>query len=98
MRYERKANAERNLCIGLVGAVLTLIGDLLIGFVKFPDGANMMEGYLAAALAMPVWRPIAGGLIGFLGISLEFLGLGAVCRTMCISPSPAEPFTCRAAC
>lgn len=67
--------ARKFLSIGLVGAVLTLIGDLLIGYVKFPEGAGMLEGYFAAALSLPVWRPILGGLIGFLGISLEFLGL-----------------------
>ena len=36
--------AERNLKIGLFGAALTLVGDLLIGAAKFPDGANMIEG------------------------------------------------------
>lgn len=67
--------AARDLKIGLFGAALTLIGDLLIGAAKFPDGANMIEGYFAIALDMPVWRPILGGLIGFLGICLEFPGL-----------------------
>lgn len=64
--------------IGLLGATLTLTGDLLIGYVKFPDGAGMLESYFAAALTLPVWRPILGGMIGFLGISLEFLGLMTV--------------------
>ena len=63
------------LKIAIFGALLTLIGDLLIGAVKFPDGANMLDGYFAIALEMPVWRPILGGMIGFIGISLEFLGL-----------------------
>lgn len=67
--------ARRLLLIGLLGATLTLTGDLLIGYVKFPDGAGMLEGYFAAALMLPVWRPILGGMIGFLGISLEFCGL-----------------------
>ena len=67
--------AERCLKIGLCGAVLALIGDLLIGAAKFPDGANMIEGYFAIALSMPAWRPIFGGLIGFLGICLEFPAL-----------------------
>ena len=70
-----RVKAERYLKIGLFGAVLTLIGDLLIGAAKFPDGANMIEGYFAIALAMPAWRPILGGLIGFAGICLEFCGL-----------------------
>ena len=70
-----RVKAERYLKIGLFGAALTLIGDLLIGAAKFPDGANMIEGYFAIALAMPAWRPILGGLIGFAGICLEFCGL-----------------------
>ncbi|MCR5447843.1 MAG: hypothetical protein K6F23_00480 [Solobacterium sp.] len=70
-----REKAERYLKTGLFGATLTLIGDLLIGAAKFPDGAGMIEGYFAAALAMPVWRPVLGGLIGFLGICLEFPAL-----------------------
>ena len=70
-----KETAEKYLKIGLFGAMLTLIGDCLIGAAKFPDGADMIEGYFAIALAMPSWRPILGGLIGFVGICLEFPGL-----------------------
>ena len=70
-----REKAERWLKLGLFGAGLTLIGDCLIGAEKFPDGANMIEGYFAIALAMPAWRPILGGLIGFVGICLEFPGL-----------------------
>ena len=70
-----RAGIRKLLTIGLFGAMLTLIGDCLIGAAKFPDGADMMEGYFAIALAMPAWRPILGGLIGFVGICLEFPGL-----------------------
>ena len=62
---------EGYLKLGVFGAVLTLIGDMLIGCIRFPDGADLLDGYLGAALAMPIWRPILGGLIGCLGISLE---------------------------
>ena len=70
-----REKAERYLKLGLFGAMLTLIGDCLIGAAKFPDGASMIEGYFAIALAMPAWRPILGGLIGFVGICLEFPAL-----------------------
>lgn len=70
-----REKSERYLRIGMFGAVLTLIGDLLIGAVKFPDGANIIDGYFAAALAIPEWRPILGGMIGFIGICLEVCGL-----------------------
>jgi hypothetical protein len=70
---------KKLLMIGLFGALLTLIGDCLIGAVKFPDVANLIEGYFAIALAMPTWRPILGGLIGFVGICLEFPGLMTIC-------------------
>lgn len=78
MEIQTTQKARTWLRIGLLGAVLTLIGDLLIGYVTFPEGAGMIESYFAAALALPVWRPILGGMIGFLGISLEFLGLMTV--------------------
>ena len=39
-----REKAERCLKIGLFGALLTLIGDCLIGAAKFPDGASMIEG------------------------------------------------------
>lgn len=109
-----RETAERYLKIGLFGAVLTLIGDLLIGAVIFPDGANMIEGYFAIALAMPERRPILGGLIGFAGICLEFHGLmtiyplirekmtaaaGSISfRCTFILPSAAEQCICPAAC
>ena len=63
--------AENYLRLGIFGAVLTLIGDMLIGCIRFPDGADMLDSYLGAALEMPILRPILGGLIGCLGISLE---------------------------
>lgn len=68
MNYQK---TKKLLCLGIFGAFLTLIGDMLIGYIQFPDGVSMIEGYFAAALAMPVWRPIIGGLIGCLGICLE---------------------------
>ena len=105
-----REKAERNLKIGLFGAMLTLIGDCLIGAAKFPDGANLIEGYFAIALAMPAWRPILGGLIGFVGICLEFPGLMTIYpmirekmpavaafiswRCMFILPSEAGRCTC----
>ena len=68
MNYQK---TKKLLWIGIFGAFLTLIGDMLIGYIQFPEGVNMIEGYFAAALEMPVWRPILGGLIGCLGICLE---------------------------
>ena len=66
---------QNHLRIGMLGAVLTLIGDMMIGYVQFPENAGLLDGYFAAALTLPEWSPILGGWIGFLGISLEFLGL-----------------------
>ena len=45
-----REKTEKFLKIGLFGALLTLVGDLLIGAAKFPDGANMIDGYFAIAL------------------------------------------------
>ena len=56
-----REKAERNLKIGLFGAMLTLIGDCLIGAAKFPDGANLIEGYFAIALAMLIMPLLPSG-------------------------------------
>ncbi len=74
-----REKAESWLKIGLFGALMTLFGDCMIGAAKFPDGAKMIEGYFAIALDMPAWRPILGGLIGFVGICLEFPALMTIC-------------------
>lgn len=74
-----REKAERYLKTGLFGAFLALIGDMLIGAAKFPEGADLIEGYCAIALEMPAWRPVLGGLIGFAGICLEFPALMTVC-------------------
>lgn len=69
---------KKFLLIGLFGAILTLFGDLLIGCVKFPEDVNILAEYFAAALELPTWRPVLGGYLGFLGISLEVPGLLAI--------------------
>ena len=38
-------NAEKYLKIGLFGALLTLVGDLLIGAAKFPAGADFKRQF-----------------------------------------------------
>ena len=43
MEISTTQKARRFLLIGIAGAVLTLIGDLLIGYVKFPDGAGAQD-------------------------------------------------------
>ena len=45
---------KNRLYLGIFGAFLTFIGDMLIGYIQFPDGVNMIDGYFAAALAMPI--------------------------------------------
>lgn len=57
MEIKTVQKARTFLLIGLAGGVLTLIGDLLIGYVKFPDGAGMIESYFAAALVRPSGGP-----------------------------------------
>lgn len=79
MKTTKKARAF--LFIGLIGAFLTLIGDLLIGYVKLPEGAGMLESYFAAALCCPVAALILGQLfhllpwpVGEIGVAFETMG------------------------
>lgn len=75
MEIKSVQQARKYLLIGLAGAILTLVADMLIGYVVFPKDAGLLTGYFAAALELPPWRPILSGMLGFLGISLEAFGL-----------------------
>lgn len=62
--------------IGLVGAMLTLMGDLLMGSV---EGSG---SYIYAGLSVSIWRIAVGGLLGIVGIPLETVGYLALYRLL----------------
>ena len=79
-----RARIRKLLAIGLFAAILTGIGDFMLGY----GHAESMEGYglaasvLASAPNLADWQMIAGGLLGFFGIFLEGLAYFAIYRLM----------------
>lgn len=65
---------RRGLLIGLFAAVLTLIGDLLLGAVSLNGAEASRYRLLEYALRIPESRILAGGLLGVVGIAAECIG------------------------
>ena len=70
------------LTIGLFAAVLTGIGDFLLGYGESTAGRSIATSVMASAPNLTDWQMIAGSLLGFFGIFLEGLACFAVYRLM----------------
>ena len=70
------------LLIGLIAAVITGVGDFLIGFAEDPAAASFAESVLASAPNLSDGQLITGGLLGFVGIFLEGLAFFGIYRLM----------------
>ena len=70
------------LTIGLIGSVITGIGDFLLGFGEETEASGFAESLMANAMNLSDSQLIAGGLLGVFGIFLEGLAYFAVYRLM----------------
>ncbi len=70
------------LSIGLFSAVLTGIGDFLLGYGDSTAGGSLAASVMASAPNLADWQMITGSLLGFFGIFLEGLACFAVYRLM----------------
>ena len=77
-----RARIKKLLAIGLFAAILTGIGDFLLGYAQNTAGGSLATGVMASAPNLADWQMIVGGLLGFLGIFLEGLACFAVYRLM----------------
>ncbi|MBQ9269098.1 MAG: hypothetical protein IJ206_06205 [Oscillospiraceae bacterium] len=73
---------KKLLTIGLFAAILTGIGDFLLGYADNTSGNSLATSVMASALNLADWQMIAGSLLGFFGIFLEGLSCFAVYRLM----------------
>ena len=73
---------KKLLSIGLFSAVLTGIGDFLLGCGDSTAGGSLAASVMASAPSLADWQLIVGGLLGFFGIFLEGLACFAVYRLM----------------
>lgn len=70
------------LSIVLFSAVLTGIGDFLLGYGDSTAGGSLAVRVMASAPNLADWQMITGSLLGFFGIFLEGLACFAVYRLM----------------
>lgn len=71
---------KKLLTIGLIGSVITGIGDFLLGFGEEMEASGFAEGLMANAMNLSDSQLIWGGLLGVFGIFLEGLAYFAVYR------------------
>ena len=72
---------KTTLLLGIIGAVLTLIGDLLIcanpaGGSDITTGSSMLDAFVDSA-ATSDFRLVLGGMLGMIGLPLE--GAAYIC-------------------
>lgn len=70
------------LVIGLIGAILTGIGDFLLGYAEEIPGTTIAASVMSGAPNLADWQMITGSLLGFFGIFLEGIAFFAVYRLM----------------
>lgn len=68
------------LIIGIFAALITGIGDFLLGFAEETSGTNLATSIMSSAPNLPDWQLITGGLLGMVGIFFEGLALFAMYR------------------
>ena len=77
-----RARIRKLLIIGLIGSVMTGIGDFLVGYGENAEVHSLAESVLANAVNMSDGQLIAGGLLGAFGLFLEGLAFFAIYRLM----------------
>ena len=79
-----RARIRKLLAIGLFAAILTGIGDFVLGYghAENMEGCGLAASVLASAPNLTDWQMIVGGLLGFFGIFLEGLSCFAIYRLM----------------
>ena len=79
-----RARIRKLLAIGLFAAILTGIGDFVLGYghAENMEGCGLAASVLASAPNLADWQMIVGGLLGFFGIFLEGLSCFAIYRLM----------------
>lgn len=77
-----RARIKKLLAIGLFASILTGAGDFLLGFGEEVRGASISSQVMANALNLSDGQLIWGGLLGMVGLFLEWLAFFAIYRLM----------------
>ncbi len=66
---------KRYIAIGLLGALITVCGEMLQGAVPSGEASDKMGMLFSSFDNLPVWRIGLGSTVGALGILLQFFGV-----------------------
>lgn len=72
-------NIRKYLMLGIIGAAVTVAGELLQGAVVAPEMANEMVRIFSTIGVLPVWRIGLGSTLGGLGILMQWFGFHGIC-------------------
>jgi hypothetical protein len=76
-----KKEPLKRIDVGMLGAVLTIIGDfLLLGVDSAPNGGGIFDKYLEIASKISYTRIGLAGFFGYVGIPLTAIGFLALCQ------------------
>ena len=77
-----RARIRKLLSIGLFAAIITGIGDFLLGYAESTAAGSFASSVMASAPNLTDWQMIAGSLLGLFGIFLEGLACFGIYRLM----------------
>lgn len=70
---------KKHLALGILGAVVTVVGELLQGAVAAPEAGDEMARLFSTIAVLPVWRIGLGSSLGGLGILMQWFGFQGIC-------------------
>ncbi len=73
--------AQKYIVIGLIAAIVTVVAELLQGWVPSTDISDKMSILFSSIENMSVWRIGLGSTIGAIGILLQYYGMQAIYLT-----------------
>ena len=73
-----KSKIKKYLIIGLIGAIITVIGEMSQGFVATVDSGNLIMQEFETYASLPGWRHGFGATVGAIGILLQYFGVYAI--------------------
>ncbi len=69
---------RRYFIIGLIGSVVTVVGEWLQGYAPSTDMTSEMTRLLSAVASLPAWKIGMGSTLGAIGILMQFYGYYAL--------------------
>lgn len=82
MNEQQKRKLTKLLCYGIIGAILTMIGDFLLLGVDTPGASGAIGQYLITAQKISYTRIGLAGFFGYVGIPVTAFGYYALYQMM----------------